>query len=109
MGTKNNTTIANMMRDLSLSNSAPKGAYFILVALFLVSQFFVTQASRNHIDITIFGVPAQMSDFTGVFASISNALTFFLTVFYRKTAGRPRFDSHAYYSAAQSPTGGGDD
>ncbi|MBR2523470.1 MAG: EAL domain-containing protein [Clostridiales bacterium] len=85
MGTKNNTTIANTMRDLSLSNSAPKGAYFILVALFLVSQFFVTQASRNHIDITIFGVPAQMSDFTGVFASISNALTFFLTVFYRKT------------------------
>lgn len=72
------------INTLSVRKAAPKGYFFFLIILYLITTFVITRVARSGRIILIAGVPAPVSSFAGVFSSICNISAILLAVFYKK-------------------------
>ena len=76
--------IDQALNDLTRRFAVPKSFYILLVLLYFVSNATLASVSRNPDTVTILGMNAPISAFTGACSSLGNILIILLVVLFRK-------------------------
>ena len=62
----------------------PKAGFAILIAVYILTSFFVTRVAVSQDTINLFGIVQPVSAFPGGFSSLANITLIFLVMFYKK-------------------------
>ena len=77
-------SIDSTLNDLSVRNDIPKSAFVLLLLVYIIVAFLVSQAATKEGIVMLFGRAVPYAAFSGVFSSIANLCIMFLVLLFRK-------------------------